>query len=94
MKALVSPLETFDYEWIVSWNLVDDKYVPVKDTISGCVRVAQVEPDESIFDVAEPLFWVSCPENCVADEWYFKDSQFHKLPTNADIPVAPIVELP
>lgn len=94
MKALISPIEVFDYEWIVSWNLVDDKYIPVKETIFNCTRVAQVEPDESIFDVAEPLFWASCPEDCVADWWYFKDSQCHKLPTNADIPVAPIVELP
>lgn len=86
MKALISPIEVFDYEWIVSWNLVDGKYVPVKETILSCTRVAQVESDESIFDVAEPFFWAPCPENCVADEWYFKESQFHKFPTNANNP--------
>lgn len=32
-------------------------------------RVAEVS--ETGFDVAEPLFWVDCPVDCVADLWYF-----------------------
>ncbi len=33
-------------------------------------RVAQVESDESAFPVAAPLFWMDCPDDCVADQWY------------------------
>ena len=35
------------------------------------IRIAQVEPDDKIFVVAEPLYWTSCPDNCNADNWYF-----------------------
>ena len=34
-------------------------------------RVAQVEQDENIFDVAEDLFWIDCPDDCVADLWFY-----------------------
>jgi hypothetical protein len=36
---------------------------------STAFRVAEVEA--SVFDVAEPLFWVDCPDTCVADQWYY-----------------------
>lgn len=32
-------------------------------------RVAQVE--DQAFDISEPLFWVDCDENVVADMWYY-----------------------
>lgn len=34
-------------------------------------RVAQVEQDDNIFDVAEDLFWTDCPDECVADIWFY-----------------------
>lgn len=34
-------------------------------------RVAQVEPDDQIFPVAEDLFWIDCPDNIVADRFWF-----------------------
>ena len=34
-------------------------------------RIAQVEPAESIFGVAEPLYWADCNDDVVADQWYF-----------------------
>lgn len=34
-------------------------------------RVAQVEPDDAIFDVAETLFWIDCPDNIVADQYWY-----------------------
>lgn len=39
-------------------------------------RVAQVEQDANIFDVAEGLFWVDCVDDVVADLFWFdpKDS--------------------
>lgn len=38
-------------------------------------RVAQVEPDNQTFAVAEPLFWVACADDVVADEWYYDYQQ-------------------
>ena len=45
-------------------------------------RVAQVEPDDKIFVVAESLSWVDCADNIVADQWYFdpNDSQIKEVP--------------
>jgi hypothetical protein len=34
-------------------------------------RVAQV--CEQKFDVAPPLFWLPCPEECQADRWYYNE---------------------
>lgn len=34
-------------------------------------RVAQVEDAENIFDVADPLYWTDCADECVADQYYF-----------------------
>lgn len=38
-------------------------------------RIAQVELDENIFDVALGLQWVSCPEDCTA-EWSYSNGHF------------------
>lgn len=37
-------------------------------------RVAQVEPTESIFAVAEPLYWLDCNDDVVADQFWFDPS--------------------
>jgi hypothetical protein len=34
-------------------------------------RVAQVEPEENIFDVAEGLFWVDCADDVIADRFTY-----------------------
>lgn len=36
-------------------------------------RVAQVVQDNEVFEVAAPLFWASCPNDCVADIWFFNE---------------------
>ena len=45
-------------------------------------RVAQVEPDNAIFEVAVGLSWVDCANNIVADRWYFdsNDNQIKPVP--------------
>lgn len=37
-------------------------------------RVAQVVDVE--FPIADPLFWVECPDDCVQDEWIYVDGKF------------------
>lgn len=38
------------------------------DGTSG-YRVAEVATQT--FEVASPLFWTDCPDDCVADQWYY-----------------------
>lgn len=49
------------------------------DGIQIGFRVAQVIEQE--FDVALPFFWADCPDNCVADEWYYNDGKIEMIPT-------------
>jgi hypothetical protein len=83
MKALISPNETFNINWISSWVLENEQWVPVFSEIIDCFRVAQVETDENVFEVAPPLFWVNCPEDCKADQWYYKDGFIYVKPIDA-----------
>jgi hypothetical protein len=71
MKALISPNESFNFEWVSGWNNGE----PVYSEILNCQRVVQVEPDDRVFEVAQPLHWVGCPDDCRTDLWYFKDEQ-------------------
>ena len=42
-------------------------------------RVAQVEPDDKIFDVSPEMFWVSCADDVVQDQfWYDPSDQIIK----------------
>jgi hypothetical protein len=83
MKALISPNEISNYSYISSWNEVNGVWNPVYSEILNCQRVAQVEQDNQTFPVAEPLYWFDCPDNCVADAWYFKDGQVAVKPADA-----------
>jgi hypothetical protein len=80
MKALISPNESFTWTWISSW----DGDIPVYSEIFGCQRVAEVEPQE--FEVAPPLFWIDCPEDCKADTWYYKDGSVYIKPEDQPKP--------
>lgn len=50
---------------------------PIEPVLTG-YRVAEVRQQE--FQVAEPLFWVACANNVVADQfWYDPTDQTIKL---------------
>jgi hypothetical protein len=55
---------------------------------SSGYRIAQVEPAESTFGVADPLYWIDCADDVVADLWYFDpaDSTIKEVP----IPPKPV----
>ena len=69
MQALVDPRVT-DISYIASWTQTTPPY-PVFATYPNSARVCEVAPDAEIFPVADPLFWTSCPNNAVADQWYY-----------------------
>lgn len=41
-------------------------------------RIAQVEQNE--FPVAAPLFWIDCPDECVADVWWYYNGVCEVMP--------------
>jgi hypothetical protein len=41
-------------------------------------RVAQVEADAKIFEVAQPLLWVDCADDVVADQFWY-DPETHAI---------------
>jgi hypothetical protein len=103
MKALISPLEPYTYTWISSWVWVSKPTLEKPDggywdqvysSIEDCQRVAEVEPDDKMFDVAPPLHWVDCPDTCVADAWYFKDGQVSVKPLDVPMPSTPVETMP
>jgi len=51
-------------------------------------RVAEVTTQP--FEVAPPLFWIACSDDCVADYWYYDTTSLSCLL----IPIRPIVEIP
>lgn len=50
-------------------------------------RVAQVEPPQNVFPVADPLFWVSCADDVVQDKFYWNGNACIAIPTP---PLAPV----
>ena len=69
MKALISPIEQPIY-YVSSWTDTTPPQPRISIIQNSC-RVAQVEPDTQIFPVGGDLFWTDCPDNCVADQWYY-----------------------
>jgi hypothetical protein len=45
-------------------------------------RVAQVSETE--FAVAEPLFWIDCTNDCIADQWYYSEGQLYIKPVRPE----------
>jgi len=69
MKALISPSEN-PISYVSSWSSTTPPY-PIYSQYPNSCRVAQVEPDDQIFPVGGDLFWTDCPDDCVADRWYY-----------------------
>jgi hypothetical protein len=45
-------------------------------------RIAQVEQNE--FPVGSPLFWTDCPDDCVADVWWYYNGACEVMPTQPE----------
>lgn len=61
---------------------------PIIEIIPNSARVAEVA--DQTFPVAEPLFWISCADNVVADQWYYDtvDQIIYIIPPAPPRPVA------
>lgn len=74
MKALIAPNEA-PIKQIISWNTTINPAIPVYNYIPNSCRVAQIVSDNQTFPVAEPMFWIDCSEDVVADQWYYDTIQ-------------------
>lgn len=61
------------------------------DTLLGS-RVAEVK--SYTFEVAQPLCWVECADDVVADQFYYADGQILPVPQPPAPPVEVIQESP
>jgi len=69
MKALIDPTTSVNY--VSAWRTTTTPYEPISATYPNSARVCQVEPNDAIFDVAEPYFWTDCADNVVADQFWY-----------------------
>ena len=79
-NALVSPNEKVFC--LSAW----DGREPVMTQIANGCRVAEVS--SATFDVAPPLFWVSCDDAVTAENWYWdsQDQTIKRIPDDAPHP--------
>lgn len=58
------------------------------ETCQTGYRVAEVEPDKDVFEVAPPLFWVECDNDVVADRFWYdsEDNTIKPVPVPAPVP--------
>lgn len=43
-------------------------------------RIVQIEPDGQTFEVASPLFWSDCPDDCEPNMWWYHDNVCQPMP--------------
>lgn len=83
--ALISPNE--QAVAVTAWTKVGNTYQPVFTPIQDGVRLCEVA--QEAFPVAEPLFWVDCADDVVADMYYYNTAtqEILKTPDPAPYPV-------
>jgi hypothetical protein len=92
MKALINPNESVNH--IVNWELNPNwdqvnprkKYLPINEIILNAQRVCDVT--ENAFEIGEPLFWIDCANDTVADQFYYDNQSKEIKPiVNEPMPV-------
>ena len=76
MNALINPNEsvnhTVGWELNPNWNgNPNSKYLAISEIIPNAQRVCEVA--ENTFEIAEPLFWMDCANDVIADRFYYDD---------------------
>lgn len=83
--ALIDPSTSVQH--IVSWT-TSVPPAPVFETYPNSARVAEVAATE--FEVAPPLFWATCDDTVVADQWYYDTvADSFALVENEPVPAQP-----
>ena len=85
MNALIDPSTSVSY--IQSWT-TGKSPSPIYAVYLNSARVCQV--DQVTFEVAEPIFWIVCDSNVIADQFYCDTVTFAINPVvNAIEPTSP-----
>jgi len=66
-KALIDPMN-ISVTYISGWT-DQTPAEPIITDIENAYNIAEVK--NQTFEVAEPLFWVDCPDETVAGLWYY-----------------------
>ena len=73
-KALINPMQP-SVTYISGWTDIPDpnpdniRAEAIETEIANAYGIAQVE--NQTFEVAEPLFWVDCPDETTTESWYY-----------------------
>jgi hypothetical protein len=87
MKALISPTEFNEIDYISKWEIDEYKnFYPIYSTFYDAMRVAQVCADDEIFEVSKPFYWIDCPNDCNPNDYLYKDGEFILRPIDAEPP--------
>jgi hypothetical protein len=83
-NALISPNES-PIKYISGWT-TDVPPNPIYTNIESSCRVAQVELET--FEVSTPLFWTSCADDVIADQFYYNenDKEIYPIPSSPPAP--------
>lgn len=57
------------------------------EPVTNGYRVAQVEPEDNIFGVLEPMYWLDCNDDVIADRWYYDTTE----KTIKEVPIPVVV---
>jgi hypothetical protein len=87
-NALISPNEQVKYisgwtPWVNNPPLPPIPPQPIYTIIPNAQRVAEVV--NTTFEVALPLFWITCDDNIVADRFYYDTAFIAILPIPPDV---------
>ena len=88
MQAIIDPRNKVLY--ISSWDeTTPNSPTPIFSPIANSARVCQVE-SEATFNIAAPLFWTSCSDDVVADQFYYQtNTSTFLVVSNAPFPTTP-----
>ncbi len=84
-KGLIDPNTVVYY--VSNWAAPakdGDPYTPVVSEVPNSDRLAEVTNAD--FEIASPLFWVDCPDEAVADQWYYNNASQQVLVKPQDAP--------
>jgi hypothetical protein len=83
-NALISPNES-PIQYISGWTN-DNPPQAILTNIENSCRIAEVA--DKTFEVALPLFWTSCEDNVLADQFYYNtnDKEIYPIPKTPPYP--------
>lgn len=76
MKALIDPNQPVSH--CIGWEGTPPK--PIYADYPNSSRVCEVVQDDQTFGVGEPLYWTDCPNDVVADQWYYDNVTLQFIP--------------